>query len=106
MGLFKDTMNDSRRIYSFSDCHCSENFMTIMLNDGRDYNIRISMWCNNERNKLQPLSKLSLCNYIHPASRLALNRYNGLRDMTLKAMSISEFCSVEEVYAYNGTYVV
>lgn len=105
MGLFKDTMNDSR-IYSFSDCHCSENFMTIMSNDGSDHSIRISMWCNNERNKSQSLSKISLHNYIHPASRLALNRYNGLRDMTLKAMPISEFCSTEEVYAYNGTYVV
>lgn len=105
MGLFKDTMNDSR-IYSFSDCHCSENFMTIMSNDGSDHSIRISMWCNNERNKSQSLSKISLHNYIHPASRLALNKYNGLRDMTLKAMPISEFCSTEEVYAYNGTYVV
>lgn len=105
MGLFKDTMNDSR-IYSFSDCHCSENFMTIMSNDGSDHSIRISMWCNNERNKSQSLSKISLHNYIHPASILALNSYNGLRDMTLKAMSISEFCSVEEVYTYNGTYVV
>ena len=79
--------------------------MTIMSNDGRDHSIRISI-DKTERNKLQPLSKISLYNYIHPASRLALNRYNGLRDMTLKAMSISEFCSVEEVYTYNGTYVV
>lgn len=104
MGLFKDTMDDSQ-IYSFSDCHCSKNFMTIMSNDGRDHSIRISM-DKTERNKLQPLSKISLYNYIHPASILALNSYNGLRDMTLKAMSISEFCSVEEVYTYNGTYVV
>lgn len=105
MGLFEDIMNDSR-IYSFSDCHCSENFMTIMSNDGSDHSIRISMWCNNERNKSRSLSKISLHNYIHPASRLALNKYNGLRDMTLKAMPISEFCSTEEVYTYNGTYVV
>lgn len=104
MGLFEGTMNDSR-IYSFSDCHYSKNFMMTMSNDGCDHSIRISM-DKTERNKLQPLSKISLYNYIHPASILASNSYNGLRDMTLKAMSISEFCSVEEVYTYNGTYVV
>ena len=104
MGLFEDTMDDSQ-IYSFSDCHCSKNFMMNMSNDGRDHSTRISM-DKTERNKLQPLSKISLYNYIHPASILALNSYNGLRDMTLKAMSISEFRSVEEVYTYNGTYVL